>query len=230
MLKIENLKAGYADLTVLNDITLEVEEEKITTIIGPNGSGKSTLLKSIFHLTTLSAGKICFKGSDITKKQTHQLIGLGICFVLQGRQVFADLTIGENLEMAAFSLKRHNLAQEKINKVYALFPILKEKKNCLASTLSGGQQQLLAIARALIPEPKLILLDEPSLGLSPKAATEIFAKIQEIRDSGVTVLVVEQNINQIMEISDKVIVLKNGKVFAEGTSAEIKPKLNEAYF
>lgn len=231
MLKINELKSGYDGMEILKGITFEVKPTEIIALIGPNGAGKSTLLKSIFSLADIYEGKIIFKDKDITKLPTHDLIREGISFVPQGRQVFSDMTVLENLEMGAFTLKDKKAIQRDIVSVFEKFPILKEKQNQNASTLSGGQQQILSIARALIQNPQLLLLDEPSLGLSPKAMKEIFEKIVEINKEGVTVIVVEQNAKQAVSIAHRTYVLENGKVALEGDKTILNdPRIKTIYF
>lgn len=231
MLKVQNLKSGYGGMEVLKDIDIEVKPAEIIALIGPNGAGKSTLLKSIFSLADIYEGKIIFKDKDITKSPTHDLIREGISFVPQGRQVFSDMTVLENLEMGAFTLKDKKAIQRDIVSVFEKFPILKEKQNQNASTLSGGQQQILSIARALIQNPQLLLLDEPSLGLSPKAMKEIFDKIVEINKEGVTVIIVEQNAKQAVSIAHRTYVLENGKIALEGDKTILEnPKIKDIYF
>lgn len=217
-------------MEILRGLDFAVASGSITSIIGPNGSGKSTLLKSLFNLTDIYDGKIVFKDKDITKLPTHDLIREGISFVPQGRQVFSDMTVLENLEMGAFIYADKELIKRNIKDIFEKFPILWEKKNSNASTLSGGQQQLLSIARALIQNPELLLLDEPSLGLSPIASKEIFEKVVEINKEGVTVIIVEQNIKEAIEISSKVYLLKNGQIALSGASSEFSTKkLEEIY-
>ena len=231
MLKINNLKSGYNGQEVLHDVSMEIEPNKIIAIIGPNGSGKSTILKSIFRLAKIYSGNILFKNKNITKLLTHELIYEGISYVPQGRQVFSDLTVRENLEMGAYIMKDRQLLETNIKDVFEKFPFLKEKQEDYAFTLSGGQQQMLAIGRALIQNPELLLLDEPSLGLSPKMTKEVFKKIKEIHNEGVSIIIVEQNAKQAMEIADKTYVLESGKIALQGGKEILKnKKIKEIYF
>jgi len=216
MLQIQHLKSGYETIEILHEVDINVEPGEIIAIIGPNGAGKSTLLKSIFNLCEIYSGKISFNGKKITRLPTYDLIYEGISFVPQGRQVFGDLTVKENLEMGAFIIKDKKQIQANIASIFEKFPFLKQKQKDYAFTLSGGQQQLLAIARALIQNPKVLLLDEPSLGLSPKAMKEVFEKVKEINKEGVTVSIVEQNAKQAVSIADRVYVLEDGRVALTG--------------
>ncbi len=216
MLTIKQLQSGYNGMEILHGVDIEVKPTEIVAIIGPNGAGKSTILKSIFSLADIYGGKIIYKEKDITKFPTHELIDNGISFVPQGRQVFSDMTVAENLEMGAFALKDKEVTRHNIRSIFEKFPFLKEKRNLNASTLSGGQQQILSIARALIQKPQLLLLDEPSLGLSPKAMKEVFDKILEINREGVSIMIVEQNARQAVEIAHRTYVLENGKIALEG--------------
>ncbi|MFA6064637.1 MAG: ABC transporter ATP-binding protein [archaeon] len=210
---------------------LEVGLGEIVAIIGPNGSGKSTLLKSIFNLCDVYSGNISFKDKDITKLPTYELISEGVSFVPQGRQVFSDLTVKENLEMGAFILKDKDLIQRNLNDVFSKFPFLKEKQNDYAFTLSGGQQQLLSIGRALIQNPQLILFDEPSLGLSPLAMKEVFQKIKQISNEDVSIVIVEQNAKQAAKIADKIVVLEQGRVALKGGKELLNDKrIKNIYF
>ena len=231
MLQIKNLQSGYNGMEILHRIDLEVKPGEIVAIIGPNGRGKSTTLKSIFNLCNIYSGKIEWKNKNITKLKTHEKIFEGISYVPQGRQVFRDLTVHENLEMGAFIMKDKALVKTNIKDVYEKFPFLKEKKDKYADTLSGGQQQMLAIGRALIQNPQLLLLDEPSLGLSPKAMKEIFEKIQEINKEGVSIVIVEQNAKSAIEIADKTYILEDEKIALSGGKEIIKdPKIKNIYF
>ncbi len=224
MLKIRGLKAGYNNIEVLHEIDFKANPSEIIAIIGPNGAGKSTLLKSIFNLCEVYSGKINFKNKDITKLQTPNLIYEGISYVPQGRQVFSDLTVKENLEMGAFIIKNKELVERNLKVIFDKFPFLKNKQNDYAFTLSGGQQQILAIGRALMQNPDLLLLDEPSLGLSPKTMKEIFNEIKKINDAGVTVIIVEQNAKQAVKIADRTYILENGKIALEGGKEILKNK------
>ncbi len=218
MLEIKNLKAGYNGMEILRGIDFSIEAGEIVAIIGPNGAGKSTLLKSIFNLADIHSGRIFFKDKDITNLPTYQLISLGVSYVPQGRQVFGSLTVLENLEMGAFIFKDEELVKRNIDDVFEKFPMLKEKKNELACNLSGGQQQMLAIGRALIQDPELLLFDEPSLGLDPKTMKEVFAKIQEINKQGISIVIVEQNAKQAVSIAMRTYVLEDGKIDMQGGS------------
>jgi len=231
MLKIRGLESGYDKIEVLHKVDFEANPAEIIAIIGPNGAGKSTLLKSIFNLCEIHSGKINFRSKNITKLPTHDLIYEGISYVPQGRQIFSDLTVKENLEMGAFIIKDKEVIKRNLNMVFDKFPFLREKKEDYAFTLSGGQQQMLAIGRALMQSPKLLLLDEPSLGLSPKSIEEIFDKIKEINKTGVTIIIVEQNAKQAVKIADRTYVLENGKVVLHGGKEILKNnKIKDIYF
>ena len=231
MLKIKNLKSGYNGDEILHGVDFEIKAGEIVAIIGPNGSGKSTLLKSIFNLAKTYSGDLIYKNKDIKNLKTFKLIREGICFVPQGRQVFNDLSIKENLEMGAFILKDKELIKRNMQEVFEKFPFLKTRQKDLALNFSGGQQQMLAIARALMQNPQLLLLDEPSLGLSPKAMKEVFKKIQEINKEGVSIIIVEQNAKQAVEIANRTYVLEDGKVALTGGKEILKdPKIKNIYF
>ncbi|MFH1457161.1 MAG: ABC transporter ATP-binding protein [Patescibacteria group bacterium] len=241
MLKITNLKSGYNTMEVLKGLDFEVVENEIVAIIGPNGAGKSTLLKSIFNLCEIYSGKIEFNNKNITKLATHKLIYQGISYVPQGRQVFNNLTVKENLEMGGFIFsarggptfgwKNKNIIEKNINNIFDKFEFLKNKQNDYAFTLSGGQQQMLAIARALMQNPKLLLLDEPSLGLSPKTMKDVFNKIIKINQEGVAIIIVEQNAKQAVEIAHKTFVLEDGQTALTGGKEILKhEKIKSIYF
>jgi len=231
MLKIQKLKSGYGRMEVLHGVNLEVKLGEIVAIIGPNGSGKTTVLKSIFSLCDIYSGKIIWKEKNITKLPTYENIYEGISYVPQGRQVFRDLTVKENLEMGAFIMTNYQLIKTNIKDVFDKFPFLKEKQNKHAFTLSGGQQQMLSIGRAMMQNPELLLLDEPSLGLSPNAMKEIFEKIKEINKKGVSVIIVEQNAKQAMEIANKTYILEDGKIALKGGKEILKDKrIKNIYF
>jgi branched-chain amino acid transport system ATP-binding protein len=231
MLKITNLKSGYNKMEVLKGIDFEVAEKEVVAIIGPNGAGKSTLLKSIFNLCEIYSGKIEFNNKNIVKLPTHKRIYYGISYVPQGRQVFNNLTVRENLEMGGFIFKNKKLIEKNIINIFNKFPFLKEKQNDYAFTLSGGQQQILAIARALMQNPKLLLLDEPSLGLSPKMMKKIFKDIVSINLEGITIIIVEQNAKQAVDIAHRTYILESGQVALTGGKEILHDKrIKSIYF
>lgn len=232
MLTIKNLKAGYIEgPDILHDVDIQVAPGEIVALIGPNGAGKSTVLRSIFNLAEAREGSIKFIDSELTNLPTHSLIHLGISFVPQGRQVFSTMTVRENLEMGTFVFTDKKLAKENIESVLKRFPVLREKAGQVGANLSGGQQQILAIARALVQNPKLLLLDEPSLGLSPKAMHEIFAVIKEINKEGVSILIVEQNARAAVEIVDRTYILEQGKIALTGGRDILEnEKISKIYF
>lgn len=231
MLSIKNLESGYGKMQALFGVSLNVKPNDIAVLIGPNGAGKSTLLKSIFSLVDVYKGDIIFKNKKITRIPTHELIELGISYVPQGRQVFNSLTVKENLEMGAFLTKEKELIEEKMEEVLKVhFPDLRKKLHDYAFTLSGGQQQMLAIGRALMQDPGLLLLDEPSLGLAPKVMKELFRKIVEINEEGVTIIIVEQNAKQATRIADRIFVLEDGKIALSGGKNILKDKRIEKIY
>ena len=216
MLEMENVNSGYGKFVVLKGVDVRVGKGEIVALIGPNGAGKSTVLKSVFGIADVGSGRILLKGREITGLKTHELIRKGVSYVPQGKINFSDLTVLENLEIG--DLGRDGQAtREKLEKVFAKFPVLEEKKNDLAFSLSGGQQQILALGRGLMQSPSLMLLDEPSLGLSPVLQKELFRTLVELRDeTGISLLVVEQNAKKAIEIADRTYLLENGKIVLEG--------------
>ncbi len=216
ILRIENLEAGYGELKVLKGINIEARKGDLVAIIGPNGSGKSTMIKSIFGLVKPTKGQILFKGKKITGKRPDEIVHYGITYVPQGRLVFSTMTVEENLEMGAFILKDKSIVKERMEEVYKFFPELKEKRNQRATFLSGGQQQMLSIGRALMLKPEMILLDEPSLGLAPMAMQDIFRKIKTINKQGTTVILVEQNAHLALAICNKAYVIETGRIALKG--------------
>ena len=231
MLQIKNLESGYGKMQVLFGISLDVKPNDIVVLIGPNGAGKSTLLKSVFNLVDIYKGRIIFKNKNITKMPTHELIELGISYVPQGRKVFNSLTVKENLEMGAFLTKEKELIESRMNEVLEMhFPDLGKKLNDYAFALSGGQQQMLAIGRALMQDPQLLLLDEPSLGLAPKVMKELFKKIVEIKEEGVAIMIVEQNARQATKIADRIFVLEDGKIALSGNKGILNDKRIEKIY
>ncbi len=221
-LTVKNLESGYGRLQILFGVDMDFKPDEITIIIGPNGAGKSTVLKSIFKLNDIYSGQIIYKGKDITNLPTYERIQMGISIVPQGRQVFSGLTVKENLEMGAFLTKDNDLMQKRLNEVLTHFPVLREKLHQNAYSLSGGQQQMLAIARGLMQDPQVLLLDEPSLGLAPKTMKEIFQKIQDINKEGTAIIMVEQNAKAACEIADHIYVLEEGKVALHGDKSIMK--------
>lgn len=230
MLKVQGISTSYGKINVLKNITLEVEEGSIVTILGANGAGKSTTMKTICGLLKPQEGKVEFFGEDVTGRRPDQLVRTGIALVPEGRQILSGMTVLENLEMGAYHRKDNGIKQD-IEKVMERFPILKERHQQLGGTLSGGQQQMLAIARALLSKPKLLLLDEPSMGLAPLVVADIFKIIKEINEAGTTVLLVEQNARQALRVSDYGYVLETGKIIAEGKSNDLltDQRIMEAY-
>lgn len=222
ILHIEHLSAGYGQLRVLDDVTLVIDVGEMVVLIGPNGAGKSTVLKSIFGLTTKTHGRILFDAQDITNFPTHALIEQGIGFVPQGRLVFQSMTVSENLEIGGYLIDHKETLRKSLEYVFELFPVLKEKQKELAQNLSGGQQQQLAIGRALMMRPKLLMLDEPSLGLSPKLMHEVFQTLQKIREEGVTIFLVEQNVRLALKYVDRGYLLANGKIKFSGSARELE--------
>ncbi len=229
MLKIENLSVSYGGIKALRNISLEVPEGQIVTLIGANGAGKSTTLRSIVGLVKAHEGSIEFCGKDIMHLPTNKIIEQGITLVPEGRRVFPDLTVLENIKIGAY-LRKDDLEND-IEWVYSIFPRLKERSWQLAGTLSGGEQQMLAVARALMSHPKLLMMDEPSLGLAPLVIKDIFNVIQEINKQGVTILLIEQNANMALKIAHTAYVLETGNITLTGTGAELleNEAVKEAY-
>lgn len=220
MLKVDGINVYYGAIHALKGISLTVNEGEIVTLIGANGAGKSTLLKTLSGLLKPKSGDIQFLGKSITGISAQAIVKLGLVHCPEGRRVFANMSVEENLELGAYLRKDKDLKAD-FKKVYDRFPRLFERKKQLAGTLSGGEQQMLAIGRALMGKPKLLLLDEPSMGLAPLLVQEIFSVVQEINESGTTVLLVEQNANQALKIADRAYVLETGKVVLEGDAVEL---------
>ncbi len=219
MLKIENLAVSYGGIEAVKGISFEVPEKSIVTLIGANGAGKSTTLRTIAGLVSIKSGKITFLGEDITGKRSNDIVRRGITLVPEGRRVFPDLTVVENIKIGAYL--RHDDLTEDIRWIYDLFPRLKERSWQPAGTLSGGEQQMLAVARALMSHPKLMMMDEPSLGLAPLIVKGIFDIIKEVNKQGVTVLLIEQNANMALKTADRGYVLETGSITLSGTGAEL---------
>ncbi len=221
MLEVKDVSVHYGVIEAIKRVSFEVNEGEIVTLIGANGAGKTTILKTISGLIHPSNGTISFKGRDISKLDPGSIVKAGISHVPEGRHVFGGMSVKENLEMGAFLRKDRSGVQEDMDRIFNSFPILKERLNQDSSTLSGGEQQMLAMGRALLSSPELVLLDEPSMGLAPLFIQEIFNIIQEINDRGTTVLLVEQNANVALDIADRAYVFETGHVVAEGTGQEL---------
>ena len=232
MLEIKNLAVSYGAINALHDISLSVPAGSIVTLIGSNGAGKTTTLKTISGLLKPKAGGIFYGGKNIAGLPAHEIVKLGLAHVPEGRMIFANLTVHENLMMGAFLQRDKKLIRRELDFVFATFPRLKEREQQIAGTLSGGEQQMLAIGRALMSQPKFLMLDEPSLGLAPLLVKTIFEKIVEInRERGLTILLVEQNANRALEISQSGYVLETGKITLQGDSASLRqnPLVRSAY-
>ncbi len=232
ILEIQNLIAGYkSGPDILHEVNFYLHENEIVTIIGPNGAGKSTVLKSIFGLTNIRNGKIIHGSRDITRFRTDEVLRSGIAFVTQGHNVFPDLTVEENLEMGSFTRKNKSEIQKKKEEVFLFFPVLKKYRSKKSAILSGGERQMLGLGMALMLSPEVLLLDEPSIGLAPKIIGEVFAKIQEIKNTGTAIMMVEQNAVKALEVSDRGYVLELGKNAIEGTGKDLlkNPRVGELY-
>lgn len=224
LLTLNDIHVHYGGVKALDGASVSLDEGEIVALMGPNGAGKSTILKAIFGLAPVTSGEVSWEGGVI-KPVPHEVVGRGIAFVPQGRRVFSDLTVEENLEIGGFTVRDKALVRERINDLFEMFPILKEKRNAKSGTLSGGQQQMLAIARGLMTDPKVLLLDEPSLGLAPKVVKEVFAFVKEINERRRTaVMVVEHNIKSLLEIATRGYILDKGKVVAHGSPQDLVAK------
>lgn len=221
LLEIKNLEVFYGVIQALKGISFNVDEGEIITLIGANGAGKTTTMQSVIGLIPKKGGTVTYDGKDITHTPAHKLVGLGMAQVPEGRRVFQELTVYENLLMGAFLNKDKKAVKDDIEKIYNLFPRLCERKGQIAGTLSGGEQQMLAMGRALMSKPKLLMLDEPSMGLSPLLVDEVFELIKHINKDGTTILLVEQNAGKSLAISDRAYVLENGKIVLTGTRKEL---------
>jgi len=232
MLEIKNLTVSYGAITALHGISLSVPDGKIVTLIGANGAGKTTALKTVSGLLKPKSGEILYGGKTIVGLPPHQIVKLGLSHVPEGRMIFANLTVMENLQLGAYLQRNRQIVRHELEHVFALFPRLQEREKQIAGTLSGGEQQMLAIGRALMSRPKFLMLDEPSLGLAPLLVKTIFEKIVEInRQQGITILLVEQNANLALEISHFGYVLETGKVAVQGDSTVLRqnPQVKSAY-
>jgi len=231
MLEVVNLEVNYGAIKALKNISFKVKSGQIVTLIGANGAGKSTTLRTISGLIKPKDGHIYFKGQEITNYEAHKIVELGISHVPEGRKIFETLTVMENLELAAWTIKDKKIRKERFERVFDIFPKLKERRKQLAGTLSGGEQQMLSVARALTTGGELMLLDEPSMGLAPVLVDEIFQVLCQINLQGITILLVEQNARKALEIANYAYVLEAGTIVLQGEAKELKedPRVKEAY-
>jgi branched-chain amino acid transport system ATP-binding protein len=221
MLKITGLQSGYGEVIAVWDVSIAVEAGELVAIVGPNGAGKTTLINTLSGLVEARAGTIEFEGKSITAHSPEGRVELGIVQCPEGRKLFPEMTVEENLRLGAYLCRDRVEVTRRMEQTFALFPILQERRGQIAMTLSGGQQQMVALGRALMAEPRLLLLDEPSLGLAPIVVTEVFNLVRRIHDSGTTVLIVEQNVHQTLEIADRAYVLENGRVALAGPARDL---------
>ncbi|WP_435741906.1 ABC transporter ATP-binding protein [Nocardioides sp. SYSU DS0663] len=230
MLETVDLHAGYRKLEILHGVELRIGEGEIVSLIGANGAGKTTTLRTIAGLITPTSGKVVFDGQEVQGRRADEIVRAGLVHVAQDRALFGELQVWENLEMGAYTQPRSTM-RESMDRVFELFPILAERRQQRADTMSGGQQQMLAIGRAMMARPKCLTLDEPSVGLAPNLVAQVLEAITAIRDTGVTVLIVEQNAKQALRISDRAYVIENGSLVLEGTGSELidDPRVREAY-
>jgi branched-chain amino acid transport system ATP-binding protein len=231
MLTLENISVNYGAIEALNGISMHIEEGEVVTLIGANGAGKTTILRTITGLLEPKKGQVIFAGKEINGVPSHKLVAMGMAMSPEGRGVFANLSVRENLEMGAYLRRDKKEIEEDLERGFSMFPRLKEREKQKAGTLSGGEQQMLAIVRALMSRPRLLLLDEPSLGLAPLVVHTIFEAIEEIRSKGTTILLVEQNANAALHHSDRAYVLETGSIVMEGDSKALAtdPRVKEAY-
>ena len=221
LMEVKNLEVYYGVICALKGISFEVNEGEIVSLIGANGAGKTTMMQSVVGLIPKKNGTVFFDGQDITKTPSHKIVGLGMTQVPEGRRIFQELSVYENLMMGAYTVKDQQKFKEDIEGIYQRFPRLAERRNQIAGTLSGGEQQMLAMSRALMSHPKLLMLDEPSMGLAPILGDQIFSIIKELNDTGTTILLVEQNANKALEIADRAYVLETGNITLSGTGIEL---------
>ena len=221
MLEVKNLSVSYGAIEAVKDISFTVNDGEIVSLIGANGAGKTTTLHTITGLVPAKSGSVMYNGVDLLKTHNNKIVTLGMAHIPEGRHVFTRMSVEENLEMGAFSLKDQSDLKKDLDMVYGLFPRLKERRNQKAGTLSGGEQQMLAMGRALMSHPKTILMDEPSMGLSPKLVKEIFSIIRKLHEQGTTILLVEQNAKMALSIADRAYVLETGRITMEGDAKEL---------
>ncbi|MBR2937244.1 MAG: ABC transporter ATP-binding protein [Oscillospiraceae bacterium] len=231
LLEVNNLEVYYGVICALKGISFHVNEGEIVSLIGANGAGKTTMMQSTVGIIPKRGGQVLFDGQDITKTPCHKIVKLGMTQVPEGRRIFQELTVYENLMMGAYTMKDQQEFKTELDKIYDLFPRLAERRKQIAGTLSGGEQQMLAMSRALMSKPKLLMLDEPSMGLAPILVDQIFSIIKELHAAGTTILLVEQNASKALEISDRAYVLETGNITLSGTGAELmnSPEVQKAY-
>ena len=221
MLEISNLNVFYGNSQALRDVSLKVNEKEIVALVGTNGAGKTTLLNTISGLVRPASGSVEFLGQKIERLAAHKIMQLGICQIPEGRKLFSDMTVGENLEMGAYSSEAWKQRKETLKQVYQIFPVLKERRGQSASKLSGGERQMVAIGRGLMSNPRLCMFDEPSYGLAPKLFSEVIEVIKHLREQGITVFLVEQNVRQTLKTADRAYVLENGQIVLEGKGEDL---------
>jgi branched-chain amino acid transport system ATP-binding protein len=231
MLEVEGLEAGYGEVQVLWGLSLRAARGKFTAIVGANGAGKTTTLRAVAGSIAPWSGKVTFKGEDVTRMPTHQKTARGLSLVPEGRQLFSGMSVSENLELGAFSNHAARKYNDRLDQVYTLFPRLGERRRQNAGTLSGGEQQMLAIARGLMADPEILIIDELSLGLAPVLVYQLFMTLKQLKEAGLTILIVEQNVHLALAVSDYAYVIAEGRLFTEGLPAELekKPEIRRAY-
>ena len=231
LLEAQNLRVGYGDATAIWDVSLHVEAGEIVSVIGPNGAGKTTLINALAGLLRCRGGTLRFGGADMTRVRAHDFCSHGIALVPEGRRLFVKMSVEENLELGCYLPAARARRSETLERVYTLFPILRDKRNQPAGELSGGQQQMVAIGRALMAQPRIVLFDEPSLGLAPTIVDDMFDIIVRVRDEGAAVLLVEQNVMKALDVADRAYVLEHGRIVGEGLPGDLikQPHIREAY-
>ena len=231
LLEVKDLQVYYGVIQALKGISFEVNEGEIVTLIGANGAGKTTTMQTVIGLIPSKGGSIVYEGTDITKYPSHKIVGMGMSQVPEGRRIFQELTVYDNLMLGAYLVKDMNVIKERIENCFEQFPILQERRTQIAGTLSGGEQQMLAMSRALMANPKLLMLDEPSMGLSPLLVSQVFDIIKDMNKKGITILLVEQNAEKALAIADRAYVLANGEITHQGTGAELagSEEIKKAY-
>ena len=221
MLEVENVSAAYGLVQILWDVSFKIKEKEIVSVIGPNGAGKTTLVKTVMGVLPAKTGTIRFKGENIENLPTYEIVKKGVTLIPEGREIFPKMTVEENMLLGAYTINDKNAVKESKERIYQIFPVLKKKEKALAQTLSGGEQQMLVICRSLMSNPELLILDEPSLGLAPILVGKVLDTLRKINEEGVTVLLVEQNIRDSLNIADRGYVLEKGKIIIEGKGREL---------